>query len=274
MSNRIAKLLLFVSTASKSSIDCVQFLQQNRIPNVSIVRLDTEEAREQAANGPMFQITVVPSLVVLYEDQNLQIFVGLQKIISWFQKAMAPVNDHPNNAHRQPPAKARSSNIYDTDPSEMQEREPMPHGIGPLPIPRGIAKQRHRQPVDTGYRAPIIDEGEDMEYWDENQYEEEEPVPVFVEEEDEDEVIIEEPKKRAPKKSSKKSSKSSSKASSKAATKINPKLKEAKEKLNRAAASKTKPPADKMKSVYAQAQKMQQDMSNSLGYKEEDLPHY
>jgi hypothetical protein len=299
MSTRIAKLLLFVSTSSKSSIECVGFLQQNRIPDVSIIRLDTEEAREQAASGSMFQITVVPSLVVLFEDGNLQMFVGLPKIISWFKKMMQSASNPPRNT-RPKNGKPKSSNIYDTDPSEMQEREPMPLGIGPLPIPRGLAKQRPGHKQNIGYRAPIIDEGDDMEEYGEDQqgynqqeynqqeyedygedYNEPQGYEDYGDQEtmfvDETAFVEEEPvpvpKKKATSKKKKAPKKTKAKVT-KATNNTDPGVREAKEKLNRAASSKNKAPADKMKNVYANAKKMQQDMSASLGYKEEDLPHY
>lgn len=288
MSTRIAKLLLFVSTSSNSSIECVGFLQQNRIPDVSIIRLDTEEARDQAANGSMFQITVVPSLVVLFEDGNLQMFVGLPKIISWFKKMIQNASNPPRTA-RPKSSKPKSSNIYDTDPSEMQEREPMPQGIGPLPIPRGLAKQRPGHKQNIGYRAPIIDEGDDMEEYGEDQhgynqpeYEDYGDQEGYDEREDYDEQMFvdetafveEEPVPVPKKKAVSKKKKVSKKTKSKGGNNTDPGLREAKEKLNRAASSKNKAPADKMKNVYANAKKMQQDMSTSLGYKEEDLPHY
>jgi hypothetical protein len=48
----------------------------------------------------------------------------------------------------------------------------------------------------------------------------------------------------------------------------------ARQKLNNVAKAKSKPPQSKMKDIYNAAKQMAADRDNSLGYKEEDLPHY
>jgi len=58
--------------------------------NVKVVRLDTKEARNRAMNGKNFQIKTVPALMILYEDGNMQLFVGREKIMYWLQQSIRP----------------------------------------------------------------------------------------------------------------------------------------------------------------------------------------
>lgn len=293
----IVKFLLFVSSTSQASKQCVSSIQRYSLP-INVIRLDTAEARNAAANGSMFQITVVPTLVVFYSDGNMQMFVGTPKIVAWVTQLVSAASKPPPSSHANPPSHGhqppRSSNIYDTDPSDMMDREPDPIGIGPLPIPRGIPKKM----PSRGYREPIIDEGDDMFYEQEPpmephrdrarvptpgghapriEYEEEpdegirgvQPPPYIVEDQGEDMYVEPEPPKK-----SKPRKRSTKKKGGPDPQQENPGLKEAKEKLNKASSSKSKPRDTKMKNVYAAAKQMQADMESSLGYKEEDLPHY
>lgn len=237
----IVNLILFVSSTSKASGECINILKSNNVPPFNIVRLDTEEARNLAQNGEMFQIQSVPTLVTIYSDGNMQLFTGTPKIVQWFQNFLT--------AKSQPKNPRPSTNIYDTDPYEMHEREEAPIGIGPLPIPRGISKKKV---PNTGYREPLLDEGDEMV---DDFYE-----PPIEIEDDYIEPVYEE----IPKVSKKK----------KKPVKVNPSVAEAKNKINHAVSSKSKPKNSKMKNVYSTAKKMQQEMENSLGYKEEELPHY
>jgi len=84
----IAEAILFVTSTSRASVPCLQFIAQYKLPVIP-VRLDTPEAREKAANGKYFQITVVPTLVITYVDGNIQLFVGTEKIIQWMKSALS-----------------------------------------------------------------------------------------------------------------------------------------------------------------------------------------
>lgn len=75
-------IVLFVCSNSKPCMGPVNLIYQHRLP-IQVVRLDTPEARTLAANGKYFQIVNVPSMSVIYEDGNTQLFVGADKIIKW-----------------------------------------------------------------------------------------------------------------------------------------------------------------------------------------------
>jgi hypothetical protein len=81
----IQTVILFISSTSESCKPVVKFVVQNEIP-VKIIRLDTAEDRKNAMNGKYFQLQSVPTLLVMYTDDNIQLFVGKEKIISWFDQ--------------------------------------------------------------------------------------------------------------------------------------------------------------------------------------------
>ena len=83
----VADVYLFCSTVSPACLPCFQFLKGNRSP-IKVVRLDTKEARDRARNGKDFQIKSVPTLMVLYDDGNMQLFIGQQKVMPWMQRAI------------------------------------------------------------------------------------------------------------------------------------------------------------------------------------------
>lgn len=92
----IQRVILFCSTTSRSSMPCINFAYQNRLP-VEIVRLDTEETRERVKHGRYFQIKVVPSLVVFRSQGDLQLFTGQKKVLMWLQS----INNNRRNPSRQ-----------------------------------------------------------------------------------------------------------------------------------------------------------------------------
>lgn len=89
----INNVLLFVSSTSQSSISPIKFIREHNLP-VLIVRLDTIEDRIKAANGQYFKITEVPTLVVFYVDDTLQLFVGSDKIMTWMNAIVKSKEQH------------------------------------------------------------------------------------------------------------------------------------------------------------------------------------
>lgn len=96
----VQEVVLFVSSTSRASTPVLQFVGKNQIP-VGIVRLDTPEDRQIAATGKYFQIVNVPALLVIYDDGNLQLFVGQEKIITWFQQIIQKSMQHPHPQQNQ-----------------------------------------------------------------------------------------------------------------------------------------------------------------------------
>lgn len=81
----VQNVILFASSTSPACGPVIQFVRQNQMP-VGIVRLDTARDRNAAKNGKYFQIQSVPTLLVTYEDGNIQLFAGQEKVIMWLQQ--------------------------------------------------------------------------------------------------------------------------------------------------------------------------------------------
>jgi len=86
----ISDVVLFYSKFSTECKDCVIFVQQTKLP-VALIALDTKESRDHALNGSLIQIKNVPSMIVSYEDGNVQLYVGKPKIMGWF----TAITQHP-----------------------------------------------------------------------------------------------------------------------------------------------------------------------------------
>lgn len=85
MNNSINNVILFICSNSNASVEPLNLIKYYQIP-IQIVKLDTQKARNKVKKGKFFQITSVPSLVVLYQDGTLQMFIGKEKIINWIQQ--------------------------------------------------------------------------------------------------------------------------------------------------------------------------------------------
>lgn len=79
----VSKFILFCTSNSIPSLQTIKYIQSQNLP-AQYVRLDTKEARKLAENGKYFKIQYVPTLLVLYDDGNLQLFEGKPKILQFF----------------------------------------------------------------------------------------------------------------------------------------------------------------------------------------------
>jgi len=93
----ISDVVLFYSKFSPECKDCVNFVQQAKLP-VALIALDTKESRDHALNGSLIQIKNVPSMIVSYDDGNVQLYVGKPKIMGWF----AAITQHPAQKQNAP----------------------------------------------------------------------------------------------------------------------------------------------------------------------------
>lgn len=82
----ISDVILFTSTVSPMSKKCEQYIRENNLP-VRFVRLDTKRDRMKAMKGTNVRIVGVPTLLVMYEDGNFQIFPGIEQTLNWIQAA-------------------------------------------------------------------------------------------------------------------------------------------------------------------------------------------
>ena len=86
---QIQRVILFVSTNSPACQGPISMVSSSGAP-IEIVRLDSKESRLAAARGKHFQITNVPSLVTLFTDGKLQLFVGIDRIYPVLQTLLSP----------------------------------------------------------------------------------------------------------------------------------------------------------------------------------------
>jgi len=86
---QIQRVILFVSTNSAACQGPITMVSSSGAP-IEIVRLDSRESRVAASRGKHFQITNVPSLVTMFTDGKLQLFVGTDRIFPVLQSLLSP----------------------------------------------------------------------------------------------------------------------------------------------------------------------------------------
>ena len=211
---------------------------------VDIVRLDTVQMRKVAENGKFFQITSVPTLVLVYGDGNLQLFLGAPKIVEWFNLMSRP--------QRPPEPQNMYGSISASHPlgSRTQQRPDNPELYEPVQREEYYEEEPEQIEIVDDYQEPV-----------------QKQKSVIIEDDYEEEA----PAKEKPVRKSK-SKKSKPKVEEDDS--VSEKRRIAKEKLNKAASAKGKPLSSRMKDVYNMAKQMEEDRTGSLGYKEEDLPRY
>lgn len=113
-------VVIFVSTASRECGVSLKYIKENSI-KAQVVRLDTREARDRAANGKYFQVKMVPTMIVNYEDGNMEIFIGNNKIIPVLNAIFRPPSrDGSGGFGMSPLTRGGGSNMY----SQMDEIVP------------------------------------------------------------------------------------------------------------------------------------------------------
>lgn len=81
----ISEMILFVSSLSYHCRAPVNYILQNQLP-IKIVRLDSASIRQKCIAGRKISIRDVPSLIVIYEDGDLKMFLSEPKIVAWIRQ--------------------------------------------------------------------------------------------------------------------------------------------------------------------------------------------
>lgn len=241
---------------------------------IKLVRLDTAEARTAAATGKLFQITVVPTMVVIYEDGNLQMFVGAEKITQWLSAlgrriSQSQVEQHPEEDNdtnipqerpappppRQPTRRAAptSTVVVEDDSSDESYEERATARHQPKPRPARQAPQRAPPRAPKAATPPKISKKK-------GKGKKKKPTVRFDDADGEDAVTNLELIDGG--------------GDDEIEVDVDPGRAEARQKLNAAMASKTKKTTSRMKSVYDMAKQMEQARTASLGYNESELPRF
>lgn len=114
----VSEAILFIASNSRACVSTMSLIESTRLP-IDIVRLDTQQARQIAMTGKYFQIRVVPTLVVVYSDGNLQLFVGAPKINQWIGMIT-----HINSPRPSRPAQPPEEYIEDAPEERISYDEP------------------------------------------------------------------------------------------------------------------------------------------------------
>lgn len=80
----ISEIILFTSELSAQSRICVNLRNEYDLP-IKVIRLDTEEARRKAKYNKKISITKVPTLAVIFDDDDIKIYIGAEKICKWIR---------------------------------------------------------------------------------------------------------------------------------------------------------------------------------------------
>lgn len=131
----IHSVILFISTTSKASVPCVEFVHQMKMP-VILVRLDTAEDRYNASTGYYLKITEVPTLAIIFDKgEHIQLTIGTEKIIkrlNEFIEPPQPVVEPPPFEENRPPTieekpmkkKKKKTVKFDVEDIEILDKKP------------------------------------------------------------------------------------------------------------------------------------------------------
>ena len=283
----IGEVLLFISSASKASVPCVNALRQYQLP-IGVLRLDTEESRSKAASGKYFQITAVPTLVVVYNDGNVQLFLGAEKVLQWMAETaakMRPPRQQPSQPYRgvgTGPVKSTGGNMYGPGRPHPSRRPTRQVDYGDEPDDQGEepGRDQYPDPDEGDMETPVQEEDDQLP-----------PRPPprkapkkaakksVIEDEDDTPVPVPTPpaKKKPEPASILKKGKSKSKKKGKKGIKFAGEGEDDSVQILQAEPDDPQPKkkqSSRMQSVFEMAKKMETDRQNTLGYKEEDLPKY
>ena len=172
----ISEIYLFCSTTSPACKPCFAYIREHPLlaREIQMIRLDTKSQREQAKQGDKFQIRVVPTLMVIYNDGDTSLYQGQQKVISWLflrlktfeqsqtttpPSAYLPQKENIQRTPRPFPAAEETSGLYSAAPPKVlaaeSEIEFLSNGESPQPTPQKTPSSpldinARRQDKDTG----------------------------------------------------------------------------------------------------------------------------
>ena len=172
----ISEIYLFCSTTSPACKPCFAYIREQPLlaREIQMIRLDTKSQREQAKQGDKFQIRVVPTLMVIYNDGDTSLYQGQQKVISWLflrlktfeqsqtttpPSAYLPQKENIQRTPRPFPAAEETSGLYSAAPPKVLESESeiefLSNGESPQPTPQKTPSSpldinARRQDKDTG----------------------------------------------------------------------------------------------------------------------------
>ena len=130
---QVSEVYLFCSSTSPASKPCLEVIQAypSLAQEAQIIRLDTAVHRDAARRGQQFQISGVPTLVVIYTDGDTTVYQGQKKVISWLYSRARMHMRLP--APPAPPAARVPENVQ-APPHAQHAQAPLKQGLyGPMP---------------------------------------------------------------------------------------------------------------------------------------------
>ncbi len=88
---KIEKMILFYSGYSDRCKNVIKFIKHYNIPVVPF-SVDSESIRNIIKNGPYFGIKGVPTMVVIYSNDSMELYIG-DKIIQWLRQLISQNNE-------------------------------------------------------------------------------------------------------------------------------------------------------------------------------------
>lgn len=113
--------ILFVSKHSPSSLEIAKFVKEIGF-EAKIIRLDDDSSRKRARRSS-FPVNTVPTLVVFFEDGNIQGFVGAQKIHDWLVNLLKAQAPQPEITPPPEAKKRKRRKKKETEPEIMEDDE-------------------------------------------------------------------------------------------------------------------------------------------------------
>ena len=123
----ISKVCIFVCSNSQACQTAMNYIREKRIPDVMPIFLDEPNVRKRVMNGEYIQIKVVPTLMLIMNQGPAQLFIGVDKIIEFFEDIIRK-NQQQNN-------------FRDIQDEPLEEEEP-PKKKSSMKKPRGKPKKK------------------------------------------------------------------------------------------------------------------------------------
>lgn len=149
---QIQRVILFVSTGSYQCKQSLDMVSASGAP-IEVVRLDTAQSRLAASRGKLFQVLNVPSLVTIFTDGKLQLFVGNDRVIPVLNSLTSPQQQqHTGTDQQMSSTPISDTELYDDEPqrrsrprSQTKKKKPK-HRKGGGKRKSGNGKRRQSPP--------------------------------------------------------------------------------------------------------------------------------
>lgn len=145
----VKELILFIASNSRASAPTFSIVQRNRLP-VDVVRLDTPESRQRAMRGKDFQVTDVPTLLVVHDNGSFEPISGANRVNFWLTETfLSPKQEEPQPEilQEEPIEEARVEEIEDEPKrSRVRPRKKDPP-VDFESIDQPVEESIHDQPV-------------------------------------------------------------------------------------------------------------------------------